>query len=156
MTIVVACGGILADYLRKQQILTTTQVRKLFNCGGFSMEATFFIFMAYSEEYAWGLMNLTLGVAFSGFAISGFNVNHLDIAPKYASILMGLSNGIGTVAGGILPHVMHAIVPDTVEDHEVRLELVLLKASSPIQFKCNSHTGHKVEFGFSSVAARRG
>lgn len=118
MTIVVACGGILADHLRKRQILTTTQVRKLFNCGGFSMEATFFIFMAYSEEYGWALMNLTLGVAFSGFAISGFNVNHLDIAPKYASILMGLSNGIGTVAGGVLPHVMHAIVPDKPE-HQV-------------------------------------
>lgn len=46
---------------------------------------------------------LTLGVAFSGFAISGYNVNHLDIAPRYASILMGLSNGIGTIAGLICP-----------------------------------------------------
>lgn len=46
---------------------------------------------------------LTLGVAFSGFAISGYNVNHLDIAPRYASILMGMSNGIGTIAGLICP-----------------------------------------------------
>lgn len=46
---------------------------------------------------------LTLGVAFSGFAISGYNVNHLDIAPRYASILMGLSNGIGTLAGIFCP-----------------------------------------------------
>lgn len=30
---------------------------------------------------------------------SGFNVNHFDIAPRYASILMGLSNGIGALAG---------------------------------------------------------
>jgi len=29
-------------------------------------------------------------------AITGFNVNHLDIAPRYAAILMGFSNGIGT------------------------------------------------------------
>lgn len=49
---------------------------------------------------------LTFGVAFSGFAISGYNVNHLDIAPRYASILMGLSNGIGTVAGLICPIVI--------------------------------------------------
>lgn len=125
MTIVVASGGILADYLRKQQILNTTQVRKLFNCGGFSMEATFFIFMAFSEQYAWALMNLTLGVAFSGFAISGFNVNHLDIAPRYASILMGLSNGIGTVAGGILPHIMHAIVPDKEMVPDVKVSTIL-------------------------------
>lgn len=42
-------------------------------------------------------------MAFSGFAISGYNVNHLDIAPRYASILMGMSNGIGTIAGLLCP-----------------------------------------------------
>ena len=30
-------------------------------------------------------------------------MNHLDIAPRYASILMGLSNGIGTLAGMLCP-----------------------------------------------------
>ena len=30
-------------------------------------------------------------------------MNHLDIAPRYASILMGMSNGIGTLAGMICP-----------------------------------------------------
>lgn len=31
---------------------------------------------------------LIFAVGCSGFAISGFNVNHLDIAPRYAAILM--------------------------------------------------------------------
>lgn len=57
---------------------------------------------------------LTFGVAFSGFAISGFNVNHLDIAPKYASILMGLSNGIGTLAGIFCPIVIDFLTKDSV------------------------------------------
>lgn len=57
---------------------------------------------------------LTFGVAFSGFAISGYNVNHLDIAPKYASILMGLSNGIGTLAGILCPIVIDYITRDPV------------------------------------------
>ena len=35
--------------------------------------------------------------------LTGFNVNHLDIAPRYASILMGMSNGVGTIAGMICP-----------------------------------------------------
>ncbi|KAJ8922636.1 hypothetical protein NQ315_007668 [Exocentrus adspersus] len=110
MTVVVQTGGILADKLRKNGILTTTQVRKLFNCGGFGMEATFFLVMAYSDTVTQGMTALTIGVAFSGFAISGFNVNHLDIAPRYASILMGISNGIGTIAGCICPYVVHKIV----------------------------------------------
>lgn len=34
MGIVVLFGGQLADYLRSNKILSTTAVRKLFNCGG--------------------------------------------------------------------------------------------------------------------------
>lgn len=74
------------------------------------MEATFFLVMAYSHTITQGMTALSIGVGFSGFAISGFNVNHLDIAPRYASILMGMSNGIGTVAGAIVPYVVHLIV----------------------------------------------
>lgn len=59
-------------------------------------------------------IELTLGVACSGFAISGYNVNHLDIAPRYASILMGLSNGIGTIAGFIVPIAVDFITEDKV------------------------------------------
>jgi hypothetical protein len=44
----------------------------------------------------------------------GFNVNHLDIAPRYASILMGMSNGIGTIAGLICPIAIDNITEDNV------------------------------------------
>lgn len=57
---------------------------------------------------------LTFGVAFSGFAISGYNVNHLDIAPRYASILMGMSNGIGTIAGLLCPIAIDYLTSDQV------------------------------------------
>lgn len=60
------------------------------------------------------LTALTFGVAFSGFAISGYNVNHLDIAPRYASILMGISNGIGTVAGILCPSAIDYLTKDQV------------------------------------------
>jgi len=39
----------------------------------------------------------------------GFNVNHLDIAPRYASILMGISNGVGTLSGMICPVIVGAM-----------------------------------------------
>lgn len=34
MTIIVPIGGQLADYLRTHNLMTTTNVRKLMNCGG--------------------------------------------------------------------------------------------------------------------------
>jgi ACS family sodium-dependent inorganic phosphate cotransporter-like MFS transporter 6/7/8 len=48
------------------------------------------------------------------FHATGFNVNHLDIAPRYASILMGMSNGIGTIAGLICPIAIDNIVENNV------------------------------------------
>nr|CAD7451867.1 unnamed protein product [Timema tahoe] len=116
MTVIVPLGGLLADYVRKNGILSTTNVRKVFNCGGFGMEAVFFIVVAYSQTAVAATTALTFGVAFSGFAISGFNVNHLDIAPRYASILMGMSNGIGTIAGLICPIAIDNITKDEVSN----------------------------------------
>ena len=116
MTTIVPLGGQLADYLRRNEIMTTTTVRKLFNCGGFGGEALFLLFVAYSQTVTQAMVFLIIAVGSSGFAISGFNVNHLDIAPRYASILMGISNGVGTFAGMICPIVTEQITKDETPD----------------------------------------
>ncbi|TKR66982.1 hypothetical protein L596_023200 [Steinernema carpocapsae] len=105
MGVVVLIGGQLADYLRANKIMSTTNVRKLMNCGGFGGEALFMLMVAYTTDETTAIIGLILAVGCSGFAISGFNVNHLDIAPRYAAILMGFSNGIGTLAGLTCPFV---------------------------------------------------
>ncbi|XP_054632519.1 vesicular glutamate transporter 3 isoform X2 [Dunckerocampus dactyliophorus] len=117
MTIVVPIGGQLADFLRSNKIMTTTNVRKLMNCGGFGMEATLLLVVGFSHTRAVAISFLVLAVGFSGFAISGFNVNHLDIAPRYASILMGISNGVGTLSGMVCPLIVGALTI-----HKTRLE----------------------------------
>ena len=48
------------------------------------------------------------------FAWAGFSINHLDIAPQYAAILMGVSNTIGTIPGIISPAITGFIVKDGV------------------------------------------
>uniref|UniRef100_A0A4W3J8Y4 Solute carrier family 17 member 6a n=1 Tax=Callorhinchus milii TaxID=7868 RepID=A0A4W3J8Y4_CALMI len=109
MTIIVPIGGQIADFLRAKRILSTTNVRKIMNCGGFGMEATFLLVVGYSHSKGVAISFLVLAVGFSGFAISGFNVNHLDIAPRYASILMGISNGVGTLSGMVCPLIVGAM-----------------------------------------------
>ncbi|VDK34311.1 unnamed protein product, partial [Anisakis simplex] len=71
MGIVVLCGGQLADYLRSHKILSTTMVRKLFNCGGFGGEAFFMLIVAYADNARTAVIALILAVGSSGFAISG-------------------------------------------------------------------------------------
>ncbi|KAJ8333897.1 hypothetical protein SKAU_G00412160 [Synaphobranchus kaupii] len=109
MTIIVPIGGQIADFLRSKNILSTTTVRKIMNCGGFGMEATLLLVVGYSHSKGMAISFLVLAVGFSGFAISGFNVNHLDIAPRYASILMGISNGVGTLSGMVCPLIVGAM-----------------------------------------------
>ena len=38
---------------------------------------------------------LSLALGLGGLTWAGFGVNHLDVAPKYAAILMGISNTVG-------------------------------------------------------------
>ncbi|QQP56078.1 Putative permease of the major facilitator superfamily, partial [Caligus rogercresseyi] len=132
MTIIVPFGGQLADYLRRKEILSTTNVRKLFNCGGFGGEALFLLVVGYTRNQMVAIAGLILAVGCSGFAISGFNVNHLDIAPRYASILMGISNGVGTLSGMICPITTEQITKDhsTNWKLEVEWQHVFLIASS--------------------------
>jgi hypothetical protein len=78
------------------------------NCGGFGMEATMLLVVGFSHTIGVAISFLVLAIGFSGFAISGFNVNHLDIAPHYASILMGISNGVETLSGMVCPLIVGA------------------------------------------------
>jgi len=132
MTIIVPFGGQLADWLRRKEILSTTNVRKVFNCGGFGGEALFLLVVGYTRNKSLAIASLVLAVGSSGFAISGFNVNHLDIAPRYASILMGISNGVGTFSGMICPITTEQITKDhsSMEKIENEWGHVFLIASS--------------------------
>lgn len=43
---------------------------------------------------------------------SGFGVNHLDIAPQYAGVIMAISNTISGIAGILSPLIAGIIVTD--------------------------------------------
>jgi MFS transporter, ACS family, solute carrier family 17 (sodium-dependent inorganic phosphate cotransporter), other len=55
---------------------------------------------------------ITLGAALGALSICGYGVNHLDLGPQYASVIMGLDNTIATIPGIISPLIAGYIVPD--------------------------------------------
>ncbi|XP_076636566.1 major facilitator superfamily transporter 9 [Colletes latitarsis] len=110
MTLVVQFSGHLADYLRTKKILTTTQVRKLFNCGAFVFQTIFMTCAGFIFSEGGVIICITIAVGLGGFAWSGFGVNHLDIAPKHASVLMGIGNTIATLPGIVSPIITGYIV----------------------------------------------
>lgn len=51
--------------------------------------------MPSATGVASGVLLTTATLAALGFSRGGFSVNHMDIAPKYAGVVMGLSNTAG-------------------------------------------------------------
>lgn len=103
MGILLGVSGYLADWTQVKGYLTTTQVRRYFNCGAFLAQTVFMMLAAYLLEPTISVVCITIAVGLGAFAWSGFAVNHLDVAPQYASILMGISNTFATIPGIVSP-----------------------------------------------------
>jgi len=115
MSIIVQCGGQLADLLRTKWGIETTKVRKLFTCGAFIAQTIFMLATAYTHSITAAVICITIAVGSGGFAWSGFSVNILDIAPQYASLIMGLSNTAATIPGIVSPIITGYIVQNKSE-----------------------------------------
>ena len=61
-----------------------------------------------------GIALLTLGNGCIGMGSAGFNVNHLDISPRYAGVLLGITNSAGTIPGIIGPYVAGSLTNNQV------------------------------------------
>ena len=103
-------GGQLADWLRAPHRLTTTTVRKLFCVAGLLIPGLFLVTVGFLGcNRVLVVSAIVISVGFAGLATSGFGVNHLDLAPKYAGTLMGLTNTLATVPGIIGPQIVGAL-----------------------------------------------
>jgi ACS family sodium-dependent inorganic phosphate cotransporter len=91
-------GGWLADNLI-QRGFNKTRVRKIMQTVGFGGSAAVLAVVGYVESVPLAIALMSLGNIFGGAMAGGFGVNHLDIAPKGAGVIMGLSNTAGTIPG---------------------------------------------------------
>jgi ACS family sodium-dependent inorganic phosphate cotransporter len=91
-------AGWSADWLVRRGA-DLTVVRKTFQTAGLIGAALFMLAArdVTSADLAFGLMCGALGTLALTWA--GFLPNHLDLAPRYADVLMGLSNTAGTIPG---------------------------------------------------------
>ncbi|GAA0159395.1 secondary carrier transporter [Lithospermum erythrorhizon] len=92
-------GGVIADHLITRRILSVTNTRKLLNTVGFVVSSFALIALPLfrTADGVVACSSVALGLLALGRA--GFAVNHMDIAPRYAGIVMGVSNTAGTLAG---------------------------------------------------------
>ncbi|XP_050993391.1 sialin [Labeo rohita] len=97
-------SGVLADNLLERELLSVTAVRKIFTFLGLFLPAVCLLavgFTGCSSVLAVSL--LTLSSALGGFSAAGVYINQIDIAPRYAGTLLGITNTFGTIPGVLAP-----------------------------------------------------
>lgn len=67
------------------------------------------------EEATMGsVVMLIIAVGMSSAALSGFQINHIDISPNFSGVLMGIANGLSGLFAICTPLVVHVVVTDEV------------------------------------------
>lgn len=92
-------GGWAADHLITRRVLSVTRTRKLLNTVGFVAAAAALVALPSFRSAGGAVACSSASLGFLALGRAGFAVNHLDVAPRYAGIVMGVSNTAGTLAG---------------------------------------------------------
>ena len=91
-------AGIVADSLIRRGLSVTT-TRKLMQTVGFGGAAASLLAVGAVSSAVGAIACICAATGLGAFALGGFGVNHLDIGPRYAGVLLGLSNTAGTIPG---------------------------------------------------------
>uniref|UniRef100_L7MUI5 Sialin n=1 Tax=Xenopus tropicalis TaxID=8364 RepID=L7MUI5_XENTR len=114
-------AGVIADCLREKLNISTKVVRKIFNTLGMLGPAIFLLAAGYTGcNYSLAVVFLTLSTTLGGFSVAGYGINHLDIAPSFAGLLLGITNTFATIPGMVGPVIAKALTHDnTVEQWQI-------------------------------------
>ncbi|XP_061339412.1 probable anion transporter 5 [Gastrolobium bilobum] len=92
-------GGVVADYLITRRMLSVTRTRKFLNTVGFLVASLALVVIPSFRTSGGAVFCSSVALGFLALGRAGFAVNHMDVAPRYAGIVMGVSNTAGTLAG---------------------------------------------------------
>jgi ACS family sodium-dependent inorganic phosphate cotransporter len=93
--------------------MDVTRVRKIMQTVGFGGLALILATVGYVQSVPLAIAMMSVGNIFGGAMAGGFGVNHLDIAPRGAGVIMGLSNTAATIPGIIGVYVSGLILEAT-------------------------------------------
>ncbi|XP_035476029.2 sialin [Scophthalmus maximus] len=102
--VVSTLSGVAADSLIEKRVMSVTAMRKLFTITGMMFPAVFLVAVGYSGcSHVLTVTFLTLSTATGGTTAAGVFINQIDIAPRYAGFLLGITNTFGTIPGVVAP-----------------------------------------------------
>lgn len=90
----------LADHLRRNGTLTTTQTRKIFTTFATMTPGLLMIcqvFLGYDRT--WSVIIFTTQLFLNGAVTAGYLGNGLDIAPNFSGTIFGMANTFSSIGG---------------------------------------------------------
>lgn len=102
-------AGWLADYcIRRTGNITL--IRKLFHSVSLLSASLFLVLLSQADTKTEAVLLVTLALGMMSITGSTTGPNAMDIAPRYAGIIMGMQTTAGNIAGVIVPVVVGLIV----------------------------------------------
>lgn len=117
----------LSGILEKKNFLPLKYSRKVFNTIGHWIPMCAFIAIAFIRETDTDLaiLLLVIAVGINSSTYLGFQMNHIDIAPNFSGILMGITNGIANVMSIIAPLLVGFVVTDNSNIYQWRIVFLI-------------------------------
>lgn len=92
-------GGSLGTWAHVSRGKSIVFSRKFVNTLGFSLAPVSLLLMPRATHWRDGVLYTTMALSSLGLSRGGWAVNHMDIAPRHAGVVMAIANGAGTLAG---------------------------------------------------------
>lgn len=109
-----------SDWLNARRLTTLTVSRKAWNTVSMWGAAVGLVALGYMRDTASIVTLYVFVVAIAGASNCGFHVNHLDLSPNYAGLLMGITNAAAASGGIIAPLYVGLVVNDQVRSNGTR------------------------------------
>jgi len=127
-----------ADFLNKREITSLTVSRKIWNTISMWGGTIGLVILSFIEDTHLTIILYVFIVAIGCSSNVGFNINHMDLSPNYAGLLMGITNTLAASGGIIAPLFVGIVVDDQVQIDSNRTYTLHKSENSP-RHLCSLH-----------------
>ncbi|XP_046357865.2 sialin-like [Haliotis rufescens] len=106
--------GMLADLLVKRKVLSIKWTRIIFQTLSNVGSAVFLVWLGFvsADQRSLAVFLFTAVLCMQAFAESAYQVNEVEIAPRYAGVITSMGNSLSAVAGVLAPIITGAMTPN--------------------------------------------
>ncbi|XP_014678539.1 PREDICTED: sialin-like [Priapulus caudatus] len=107
-------SGALADFAMSRDYLSRVWMRRIWTTIGLFGTAIFLVIAGYIDcKNAWlAVLMMVIGNFCNGFIFGGLGVAHLDVAPRFASVIFGVITTVACLCGIMSPYLIGIITTD--------------------------------------------